>query len=189
MQKIILSLCASVVLAGCASVPTGPVPSLPAYRESLELSGRMSATYSKAGSPETLSVKFNWLQQPGKIDVALLTPLGQTVATVTVTPDAATLAQSGQPPRTAPTLDALTVQTLGWQLPVAGLKEWLQGYATAADGQRFSAAPGKDTVLTNDGWRLRFVSWRADGSPKRIDAERVAAAQVDELALRVVVDE
>jgi outer membrane lipoprotein LolB len=189
MKKLILSVAACAVLAGCATTPTGPLPPLPAYREALELAGRISVTYRKAGNPESLSGKFNWQQQPGKVDVALFSPLGQTVARISVTPAQATLEQSDKPPRTAASIDALTAQTLGWQLPVGGLKDWLQGYATDAQGQRFTAAPGKDTVMTQDGWKLRFVSWRPDGSPKRIDAERLAAAQVDELTIKVVVDE
>jgi outer membrane lipoprotein LolB len=189
MKKLILSFCAVAVLAGCASVPAGTALPLPAYREVAELAGRLSVTYRKDGAPESLSGKFTWQQQPGKIDVGLFSPLGQTMAKITVTPSQATLTQADQAPRTAASIDALTAQALGWQLPVAGLKDWLQGYATDAQGQRFSAAQAKDTVVTNDGWKLRFVSWRPDGTPKRIDAERLAAAQVDELAIRIVVDE
>ena len=189
MQKLLLSLAACAVLAGCASVPTGPIAPLPAYREAAELAGRISVTFRKAGNPESLSGKFTWQQQPGKVDVTLSSPLGQTMAKISVTPAQATLVQSDQAPRTASSIDALTAQALGWQLPVAGLKDWLQGYATDAQGQRFAAAPGKDTVVTHDGWKLRFVSFRQDGAPKRIDAERLAAAQVDELAIRIVVDQ
>jgi outer membrane lipoprotein LolB len=187
MQKLIISLCACLALAGCASVPTGPLPPLPAYREVAELAGRLSLTYRKDGNPESMTVNFDWRQQPDRVDIDLSSQLGQTMARISVTPAQATLTEANKPPRSAASIDALTAQALGWQLPVAGLKEWLQGYATDAQGQRFAAAPGKDTVITNDGWKLRFVSWRPDGSPKRIDAERLAAAQVDELAIRIVV--
>jgi outer membrane lipoprotein LolB len=89
-------------------------------------------------------------------------------------------------------LDTLTTQSLGWTLPVTGLRDWLQGYATAADGSRFAASEANNNVTTRDGWRLRFVSWQADPTgrllPKRIDAERIGAANVDELALRIVLD-
>jgi outer membrane lipoprotein LolB len=189
MQKLILSLCAAAVLAGCASMPAGPVAALPAYREVAELAGRLHVTFSKDGAQESLSGNFSWQQQPGKIDVDISNPLGQTVARISVTPGQATLIQSDKTPRMAPDIDVLTAQTLGWQLPVAGLKDWLQGYATDAQGQRFAAAPGKDTVTTNDGWKLRFVGWHPNGSPKRVDATRLAAAQVDELVLRIIVDE
>lgn len=187
MKKLILSLCAAALLGACASTPTGPIPPLPAYRETAEINGKINVNYRKNGNAESLSGRFNWQQQPGKIDVELTSPLGQTVAKIQVTPTQATLMQSDQVPRTAASIDALTAQALGWQLPVAGMKDWLQGYATDAQGQRFSAGPASDSVVTNDGWKLRFVSWREDGSPRRIDAQRVAATQVDELELRIVV--
>ena len=136
MKKLILSLAAAAVLAGCASTPTGPIPPLPAYRETAEINGKISVNYRKNGSAESLSGRFTWQQQPGKIDVELTSPLGQTVARIQVTPTEATLMQSDQVPRSAASIDALTAQALGWQLPVGGMKDWMQGYATDAQGQR-----------------------------------------------------
>ncbi|MGZ8315895.1 MAG: lipoprotein insertase outer membrane protein LolB, partial [Telluria sp.] len=111
---------------------------------------------------------------------------------ITVTPEAATLTQADQAPRMASDIDTLTAQTLGWSLPVSGLRDWLQGYATAAGGKRFTATPASNTVTTADGWRLTFVSWQDEAAPqpapKRIDAERSATATSDELAIRIVID-
>ena len=80
----------------------------------------------------------------------------------------------------------------GWSLPVSGLRDWLQGYATGADGKRFVATPANNTVTTNDGWRLRFVSWQDENAarpvPKLIHAERSASATVDELAIRIIIN-
>jgi len=125
--------------------------------------------------------------------VTLLSPLGQTIAAIKVTPQAATLTQGGHAPRVAADIDSLTAQTLGWSLPVSGLRDWLQGYATRADGARFAASPAANRVTTPDGWRLTFVSWQdpaaAHPVPKRIDAERAASAASGQLALRIVIDQ
>jgi outer membrane lipoprotein LolB len=114
------------------------------------------------------------------------------VAKITVTPGAATLTQGGQPPRMARDIDALAAQTLGFALPVSGLRDWLQGYATGADGKRFAASPANNTVTTPDGWKLTFVSWQdtpgAPPAPRRIDAQRAATGNAGQLALRIVVD-
>lgn len=182
-----------LLLAGCATAP--PISSNPVadYRDAIELNGRLSVNYDKDGKQDTLSVKFNWLQKGEQIDVGLASPLGQTVATISVTPGAATLVQSGKAPRTAADIDALTTDTLGWSLPVAGLRDWLQGYATAQGGKRFAASPLNNSVTTSDGWRLTFVSWHAGSpahpAPKRIDATRAATATTGELAIRIVIDE
>jgi outer membrane biogenesis lipoprotein LolB len=58
-----------------------------------------------------------------------------------------------------------------------------------ARGQLASVAPDQSGTLRGDGWKLRYVSWQADGStamPKRIDFTRDTAQS--ELALRVVID-
>jgi outer membrane lipoprotein LolB len=184
-------LAGAALLAGCAT-QSGLLSqaSVAPYREAIDLSGRLSVSYHKDGKPESLSGKFVWTQTAQAIDVSLSSPLGQTIATIKVTPQAATLTQSGQAPRSAADIDSLSAQTLGWSLPVSGLRDWLQGYATGADGRRFIASPANDSVTTRDGWRLRFVSWQGQGAahpqPKRIDAERSASAAGDELAIRIV---
>ena len=102
------------------------------------------------------------------------------------------LTQGGKPPRSAPDIDTLSAQILGWSLPVSGLRDWLQGYATGADGQRFVATPSNDSVVTRDGWRLHYVSWQDETAavpqPKRIDASRTGGGQVDDMAIRIVID-
>ncbi|MES2074705.1 MAG: outer membrane lipoprotein LolB [Pseudomonadota bacterium] len=188
------ALLCSALLSGCAtlSAPPSGAP-VAAYRATLELGGRLSVNYSRDGKPESLSGKFNWTQTPQRVDVSLASPLGQIIAAISVTPGQATLTEAGKPPRTAADIDSLSAQALGWELPVSGLRDWLQGYATAADGSRFVASPAHDTVTTRDGWRLRYVSWQEEGGgpsrPKRIDVERLAGGQVDEMAIRIVIDE
>lgn len=186
---------ACALLSACATTPSTP-PSqanVGAYRDAIDLAGRLIVNYEKEGKQETLSGKFTWTQRAGGLDVALISPLGQTLATIAVTPESATLTQSGRAPRSARDIDSLTSQALGWSLPVSGLRDWLQGYAIGADGQRFAASPANNSVTTRDGWRLTFVNWQ-DGSagqpvPKRIDAQRGASTGVSELALRILLDQ
>jgi outer membrane lipoprotein LolB len=186
--------CAAVLLAGCATTSTVPLSNAPvgAYREQVDLDGRLFVNFEKDGKPDTISVKFNWQQQGELVDVSLVSPLGQTVAKIKVTPGAATLTQSGKAPLTARDINGLTVEALGWSLPVAGLRDWLQGYASGADGKRFVASPANNSVTTADGWRLTYVSWQegadAASRPKRIDASRAASASSSALEIRIVLD-
>lgn len=182
----------SAMLAGCAT--TGNLSRAPVadYRDSIDLTGRLSVNYQKDGQPQSLTGQFTWEQRPGRVDVSLASPLGQTLATLSVTPSEAVLTQSGREPRVARDVDALTAETLGWDLPVSGLRDWLQGYATAAGGKRFVASPAHNSVFTHDGWRLRFVEWQDAAAvrpvPRIISAERSATAHSDELAIRIVID-
>ena len=188
--------CACALLSACAGMsgsgPAASTATVAPYRASIELAGRLSVNYDKGGQLETLSGKFTWSQTPAAVDVALLSPLGQTIAKIRVTPESATLTQSDNAPRVARDIDSLTAQTLGWSLPVSGLRDWLQGYATGADGVRFAASPASNNVTTPDGWRLTFVSWQDETAirpvPKRIDAQRSASAAGGALALRIIVD-
>ncbi len=198
----------SLLLPGCASTgsqatsspsaattladhPVGP------YRDVVTLSGRMTANYQKDGNPESATVKFNWLQSPERTDIELADPFGNTVATIAITQQQASLTRPGKETLTAPTMEALGEQTLGFALPVSGLRQWLQGYASKQDGSAFVASPRMNKVETQDGWRLRYVSWQDESAavpvPRRIDAERVSAASlgaanVESLAIRVVID-
>ena len=182
---------AFATLAGCATTSTN-VATVGAYRDTIDLNGRLAVNYQKDGKVESLNGNFDWTQRPGRVDVELASPLGQTLATIAVTRGSATLTQAGRAPVTAADIDTLTQQTLGWPLPVSGLRDWLQGYAVDAAGQRFSASPANNSVVTKDGWRLRFVEWQdanaAQPAPRVIHAERAAAGDIQELSIRIIIN-
>ena len=186
IRRLVALAAFGAVLTGCATTNANLSHATVApYRDTVNLAGTLSVNYEKDGKPESITGKFDWQQTPGRVDVSLASPLGQTLAKISVTPESATLTQAGQPPRVAKDLATLTNQSLGWALPVSGLRDWMQGYATGADGQRFVASPANNNVVTNDGWHLRYVSWQDDGAaipqPKRIDADRAG------LAIRLVI--
>jgi outer membrane lipoprotein LolB len=193
-RRLTLFACISAfaAMAGCATAPSTNVSTVGAYRDSIALSGRLAVNYQKDGKLESLSGNFDWNQAPNRVDVELASPLGQTMATIAVTPQSATLTQAGRAPLTAGDVDSLTQRTLGWPLPVSGLRDWLQGYAVDAQGRRFAASPANNAVFTKDGWRLRFVEWHdasaAQPAPRVIHADRAAAGDIQDLAIRIVVN-
>ncbi|MFC0167991.1 lipoprotein insertase outer membrane protein LolB [Pseudoduganella danionis] len=188
-----LGLSASLLLGGCASTGGAALSAttVAPYRQTLALQGSIGINYLRDGKRESLTGTFQWQQTPAATDVTLVSPTGQTVAVLHVTPAQASLQQSGQPLRTAADLDSLTTQTLGWSLPVAGLRDWLQGYATDAQGQRFSASPARNTVVTRDGWKVEYMTWQDEQAtvpqPKRIELTRLGAGEVEELAIRIAI--
>lgn len=160
----------------------------------MEMSGRLSVQYQRDGREESLHGSFTWSQTPQHTSITLLSPLGQTLALIEVTPQSATLTQAGQVPRIAADADTLAAETLGWPLPVAGLRDWLQGFAIDAQGQRWSA-PASDapvSLTTRDGWQLGYASWQTDAAsaiprPRRIDLARTTT-QAGTVAIRIVID-
>lgn len=179
--RLLAAATVAVSLAGCATANLSTAP-VGAYRDTIDLNGSIAVNYQTNGEQHPVNGKFSWAQRPGRVDVSVFDPFGQTVAEITVTPDTATLTQPKREPRTARDIDTLTQQTLGWPLPVAGLRDWLQGYAVDAQGKRFAASPANSNVVTRDGWRLRFVDWQkgtATPMPRVIKAERSSAGGGD----------
>jgi outer membrane lipoprotein LolB len=201
-RRPIAMLTPALLLAGCASLSTPSAPDEVSraaqqavqrpYHDIIELGGRLSVRYQQNGSDQAIHGSFNWSQSPERTMVAMLSPLGQTIATIDVTPSQSTLVQAGQPPRTATDVDALAANALGWPLPVSGLREWLQGFALDAAGQRFIASPysSMNSITTQDGWRIHYASWQNEAAqtyPKRIDLQR-STAQAGDVSIRIVID-
>lgn len=195
LQPPALLLALPLLLGGCAALaPEAPPPVTVAqrtYHPAIEMGGRLSVRYETRTGEQALHGSFHWVQTPTDTQVTLLSPLGQAVARIIVTPAGATLLQPGQPPRTADDVDALTAQALGWPLPVAGLRNWLQGFTIDAQGERFIATPQVDTVVTNDGWLVQYPNWEREETgavrPRRIDLVR-QTPQAGEVAIRLVLD-
>lgn len=115
------------------------------------------------------------------------------MATIESTPAETVLRQPGQAPRAASDVDTLTAETLGWPLPVSGLRHWLQGFAMDANGRRVIAAPVPNAMLQaaeQDGWRLNYASWNTDAAlphPKRLDLQRTTA-EAGDVDIRLIID-
>ena len=201
------TLCIGMALGGCASLGlsgapgTAPVENAQTlsrtYRDAIDINGRLAVRYQLNGSDQALDGKFTWAQESGRTLITLLSPFGQTLATIDVTPNGSTLLQAGQPPRQAADVDGLAAAALGWPLPVSGLHEWLQGFATDSQGLRRVAraeAVGDAAYLkTADGWLLHYPTWETDAGPvgarpKRIDLQRMTS-QAGNVSLRIVIDQ
>ena len=190
-----------LLLSGCAVLTPTPAPrsnailAVPVYQTSLALSGRLSVRYQQDGKEEALHGSFRWLQTPEQITVTLLSPLNQTLATIEITPTSARLIEAGKPPRSADNIETLTNETLGWTLPVDGLRGWLQGFSIDSGKPVPIAQPGSDNatpVVTRDGWQIQYISWFNEDAPpltrpKRIDLQRTTPA-LGEMAIRIVID-
>ena len=203
----------ALTISGCATVTKPAVPATVTannnnaarqYHEAIDFSGRLSVRYQQDGKEQALHGSFTWAQTSQHTLVTLLSPLGQTLATIDITPQQSTLRQAGQPSRTAADVDLLTAQALGWPLPIAGLRDWLQGFGAGANGKPFNVNPtvddGVTTITTADHWSIQYDIWQPaagqTGSasntpigslPKRIDLTR-NTSQAGDVAIRIVID-
>ncbi|MDO8651122.1 MAG: lipoprotein insertase outer membrane protein LolB [Undibacterium sp.] len=167
------------------------ISSIRQYQEQLLVSGRIQVQYQQNGKTQSLPGSFEWQQNKDDTSINLISPLGQTIASIRQNADGASLQQANQALRSADNLDNLLNEALGWSLPVTGLRDWLQGFTRTADGLRAPIATQDNLQLKVDGWQLRYVSWQDEAGqlrPKRIDLQRYTA-QAGEVSMRIVIDQ
>ncbi|MEB0029896.1 lipoprotein insertase outer membrane protein LolB [Undibacterium sp. RTI2.1] len=189
---ILFSLFLSLTLSGCASTPrqTNASPDRQ-YQENLQINGRISVQYQQNDKEQTLPGSFEWQQTATSTNITLLSPLGQVIATIQQTPTGASLQQVGKATRYASDLDSLLNDSLGWALPVSGLRDWLQGFSLDTQGKRIALKTDDNILLDADGWHLRYVTWNLDSTPlypKRINLQR-NSVQAGEIAIRIAIEQ
>jgi outer membrane lipoprotein LolB len=193
MRFFRLTSFALLLLIGGCSTTAPPVRSQLArsYYDNISMAGRLSVQYQQNGKPQSMQGKFSWTQSAEMTSIALLSPLGQTMAQIEIAPGKASLQQAGEPLRQATDIGELTTQALGWPMPVAGLRNWLQGFALEDNGNKRPAMPDTQSGFSSDGWQVHYVSWQGAADtpayPKRIDLER-ATPDAGVIGLRIVID-
>jgi outer membrane lipoprotein LolB len=191
LSAALMTACATITPPTDDATTTQPALNR-TYSDAINLEGRLSVQYQLNDKDESVHGSFTWQQTAQRTAITLLSPLGQIIAKIDVTPESATLTQSGRDARTAPDVDELAAQSLGWPLPVSGLRTWLQGFAIDANGQKFVATPTNSKVTTRDGWQINYVTWDdsnpAQPHPKRIDLQR-QTEQAGNVVMRIIVDQ
>jgi len=192
MRSLFFIFCTLTLLSACTSI-TPPVANQPLaarhYQTQIDMAGRLSAQYEANYRPQSISVNFTWSQTPQQTLIGLNSPTGQTVATILIDARGAQLTEAGKAPRFATDINQLSTDVLGWPLPVAGLRDWLQGYLNSEHATLITKATS-DQAFNVDGWQLRYVSWENEATferPKRLDMSRLTD-QVGMVTLRIVVD-
>lgn len=186
-RRAFIIVAVASVVGGCATPPT--TPELPAAGGTPNLwSGRFAVTVSETGfqpRDERSSGRFSLRIVGDSSRLELSSPLGQTMAQVTLAAGGATLVASDGRVYEAESAEALTEQVFGWRVPIGDLPRWLEGKVerpTAHDGTRVVA--GRER-----GWSIRYDAF--DGErPRRLTLEWPAddANAMRRLELRLVVD-
>ncbi len=176
---------ASLVIAGCATLPPG---ALDRTIRGDTIEGRLSVHYTDAqtGREDASSGKFVWTTTADALELSLLDPLGQTVALIRSGSHGSSIQLRDGRRFDGATPESLTEQTLGWTVPLRGLRWWLAG----EPDPRSPVATLDDGRIRQDGWTIRFVrddGATADAPPKRIDLAYPGPPAAIEL--RLVVDE
>lgn len=184
--RALATVCAALVAAGCAT--PAPPPALPSPQAPNFWSGRFAVTFLEEGyqpREERSSGRFALLADGERRELELSSPLGQTIAQVTLeSGDAMLVAADGRRYR-AESAESLTEQVFGWRVPIGDLPRWLTG-RIAQPTQREA---GRVVAGTDAGWSVRFEAFE-DERPRRLSLDWPAdgADGARRLELKLVVD-
>lgn len=161
-----------LALAGCAVAPTAPPASSASQTlkaqhlqklaniRQFTLQGRIGVQTNSKG----FSGSLQWQHNSQDDEIALYSPLGSQVASISKTPDQVTLIDSSGKIYTAVDAETLTQDTLGWKLPLAGLADWSIGRPTASPVQNSVWNElGLLTNLDQDGWKIEYSNYEQQG--------------------------
>ena len=176
---------ALTLMAACSTLPPGALDRKITGRT---IEGRMAVHYTDlaTGKDDASSGRFVWTTSGDALEVSLLDPLGQTVALIRSDDRRSSIVFRDGRRFEGASPESLTEQTLGWTVPLRGLRYWLEGQPDRASA--VTTLP--DGRIRQDDWTIRFVrdaDSAADAPPKRIDLAYPGPPAAIEL--RLVVDE
>jgi outer membrane lipoprotein LolB len=181
VRRVASGLCL-LVLSACASVPPATLDRT-VRGETIE--GRLAVRYTdpRTGKDDGSSGRFVWTTDRDRLELSLLDPFGQTIALVRSDANTSSITFRDGRRVDGDTPEALTERTLGWTVPLRGLRWWLIG---RADPSRPSSTL-PDGRLRQDDWAIRFDPAPDGTLPKRIDLTYPGPPAAIELHL--IVDE
>lgn len=174
-----------LLLAGCAA-PSFESDGLKVIEQR---QGRFSIqTQSLNQPPDATQGSFVWRKLARGWQLDLNTPLGATLARLTITPMGATLEQPDASTRRAESGQALLSEILGAPVPLDALEDWIEGRVrddgTITDMVRDSE--GRVVSFKQLGWQVGFDRYGHSG-PARIT---VKGRQLDQdIDLRLVIEQ
>jgi len=182
-RRAAVSLCAvllSTLLGACAALaPRDAGP----RAEPFDVLGRVLVRYDG----NAFSSNLRWQHGAGHDELWLMTPTGQALAHMREDGGGATLTAADQTQYRGSSVESLTRQGLGWELPLTRLQHWMRGHAAPHIAAEITARDdtGRATRITQDGWRIIYEYSDApeyERLPRRI--EMASDAQ----SIRLVID-
>lgn len=154
-----------------------------------ERAGRFSVQTQVPGeSAEAVQGSFVWRRMASGWQLDLKSPLGATLARLTVEPSGATLAQPDEPLRRAASGEQLLASVLGATVPLDVLQDWVDG--RLVDAGKVSDVSrddqGRIVSFKQSGWHVGFDRYGSSG-PQRVTAQGQQSGR--SVMLRLVADE
>lgn len=149
--------------------------------------GRFALNVNDSGGEQkAVQGGFAWSDDGRELRLDLANPLGSTLARVQVIPGRAVLTRTNGSQEQAQDPDALVALVLGSPMPVAGLRDWLQGRTGNLPVHDLEKnAEGQITHFEQNGWRVVLSRYDALG-PRLLQLNRSEPGR--NIRVRLVVD-
>ncbi len=166
----------TAVLGGCAVVPqpVGEQENVAWQRHLTWVQGqpdwRLKGRFALSVGHRGLSGGLEWQQEGSRYRIEVFGPLGRTQAILKGGIEWVSLKLAGKPPRTARSASGLMRETLGWSLPVAGLRFWVRGISapdSAPVKMRIDGA-GRAVFIRQDGWKIHYLEYDVALGPQAL---------------------
>lgn len=184
--RLLLSFSLALLLTACATY-TKVVPPQKIDGKSLDnftVSGRASVQYEGGGE----YVRFSWQVDKEEQKIHFYSPIGTSVAYLTVNQEGATF-QQGKAIHQAENVEELMQRLIRWHLPIKSLRYWIVGLAEPS----LAATWTQDVsgwYLNQAGWHIYFTDYvlvdeagKTWNMPKRIELKN------SDLSVKMVVNE
>jgi outer membrane lipoprotein LolB len=124
--------------------------------QQFNVNGKLGVIYNQKG----MSGSIVWQHTINADAIDVLSPLGSKVASISKTPNHIQLTNDKNETIEADNAQALTLKTLGWELPLQGLTDWVLGRPSASkiDFQTWDTA-GRLVNLQQDGWTIEYLEY------------------------------
>lgn len=168
-----------LTLAACATPdPLGSLGTDDVAHHAVVRTGRFAVQVVQAdGRQDAVQGGFAWRDEGVRLRLDLSTPMGATLARIDADAAQARLMRSDGSTELAESPDALARMVLGADVPVSGLRTWLQGRPlrdVPVDGARHDAA-GRLVWFEQEGWQVALERYREDGTPGLVRLSRQTA--------------
>jgi outer membrane lipoprotein LolB len=181
----VIVFCA-VWLSACAGLPPSAGEKVLPQRDSLQsffLEGRFSLRHED----KSYSGRLSWRHAGDDDELLLASPLGQGMAEIVSGAGGARLTTSDGKSYSAADAETLTLQVLGYPLPLKELAGWMRGVSRSEPGE--FAAPdsfGRPLGLRQGQWRINY---EYDSDDPQALPVRLFIKRDDALELRLRIDE
>ena len=170
-----LCVCLLAFLTGCATHKDASGPDSHQLTQMTSWIAQGKLAYDVNGQRGNFS--FRWIQSNHAYEIVLLGPLGISVATITGNEVSAKITTSEGHMLSAPRPEQLLQETLGLDMPVSAMTDWLRGVPRNTDTSGKVEGPTKRALegFNELGWQVEVQRRDKSMNPSRVRISRSGA--------------